>query len=771
MLMPRYMGLNDSSSSTGKNASSSSSSSGSPATTVGAHTTVAAHTKMRLLSKVEQNMRQSQGHSQNQNQNQNQNINSLISTAATGNGVVGDVDGLLMPMRITEHHSPPPADVPSGGVKSDVVVHTTSRPERNLWSRPEMLEMLSIMQNINALERLHDRNTKSEHVFRQVEMIMRSKGYVKKSSIQIWTKWKFLKSTYNTTTRYGTGVPKVVPEEVYRVLCRMLGGADGHNASGSLSECGNSMDSSKTMGEEEEMGVEHPIFGFRLGLVKPEPTDTGYETAAKDVISEPDMEAFNYGANDRGVLGYVPHMPIIVSVKHEPDVDLGMDDTNTPPPTAPASPTPPPVSVELNDNGDSNHVYTPPPIMPPLRVASFAKDELKRPTRGILQIDRPPPSLTQMGPIPGHHDKGTRSMALQSTSSINFVHPTSKLMLPRKQPSRLPRDISIQPAGMRLKSVPMRDTGYSLRPERMIPDLGHSISPPQSPTPTPSPPMYSHGTLRGPPPRYPMPPQAASTSRQAQFLSEQQQQQPPPQQPQQRKRRMGQSHGVATPPVPNKLQRSAPIYESTPKNSRTAPQAEARAAPDDIRNSKEEQKERRKRQHEDLFTKELTQLANGMRSAQKEMLEDFFKQQRKFARSEHLFQMKQDSLVMTALRKQTDALLQVANELIGERLAPKVEKKVNCETRMEEKTEKKEDKAEENADKAEENEDADGDEDSENEEDDEDDDEEEEEEEYDDEENMNFESEMDMCRMAMSESAKSHSHDESSHGDAHSEIE
>ncbi|XP_022212671.2 uncharacterized protein LOC111067712 [Drosophila obscura] len=758
MLMPRYMGLNDSTSSSVKNASSSSSSSGSPATTVGAHTTVAAHTKMRLLNKVEHNMRQSQG--------QSQNINSLISTAASGNGVVGDVDGLLMPMRITEHHSPPPADMLTGpgvgvggaGAKNDVVVHTNSRPERNLWSRPEMLEMLSIMQNINALERLHDRNTKSEHVFRQVEMIMRSKGYVKKSSIQIWTKWKFLKSTYNTTTRYGTGVPKVVPEEVYRVLCRMLGGGDGHNVSGSISECGNSMDSSKTMGEEDEMGVEHPIFGFRLGLVKPEPIDTGYETAPKDVISEPDLEAFNHEALDCGDPDYVPHMPIIVSVKHEPDMDLGMDDTNTPPPTAPASPTPPPVSVELNADEDSNHVYTSTPTMPPLRVASFAKDELKRPTRGILQIDRPPPSLTQMGPLPGQHDKLTRSMALQSTSSINFVHPTSKLMLPRKQPGRLPREISVQPAGMRLKSVPMRETGYSLRPERMIPDLGHSISPPHSPTP--SPPIYSQSTLRGPPPRYPMPPQAESISRQSQFQSQQQ--------PQQRKRRMGQSQGLAAPPVPVKLQRSSNVIESTPKNSRAAPQPEARSMPEDVRNSKEEQKERRKRQHEDLFTKELTHLANGMRNAQKEMLEDFFKQQRKFARSEHLFQMKQDSMVMTALRKQTDALLQVANELIGDNAPPKMEK-VNRETITEEKTEKKEDKTEASEDKAEENEDGDGG-DSENEEDEENEDEEDEEE-YDDEENMNFESELDMCTMAMSESAKSHSLDESSHGDAHSEAE
>jgi len=49
------------------------------------------------------------------------------------------------------------------------------------------------------------------------------------------------------------------------------------NINGSLSECGNSMDSSKTAGDDKEdiLGVEHPIFGFRLGPIKPEPIDTG----------------------------------------------------------------------------------------------------------------------------------------------------------------------------------------------------------------------------------------------------------------------------------------------------------------------------------------------------------------------------------------------------------------------------------------------------------------------------------------------------------------
>ncbi|XP_052835131.1 LOW QUALITY PROTEIN: uncharacterized protein LOC128251913 [Drosophila gunungcola] len=663
MLMPRFLGLNDSSSSSGSHGAA-----GVPVSSASPPTTVAAHTKMRLLSKVEQNMRQSQGHIPS-HQTSGQDVNHLLHTASTGNGVVGDVDGLLTPMRIKAHLSPPYSANSSGKSES---MSSSSRPERNLWSRAEMLEMLSIMQNLNALEQLNDRNMKSEHVFRQIEDVMRSKGYVKKSSIQIWTKWKFLKSTYNTTTRHGTGVPKVVPEEVYRVLCRMLRDTNysgsSSNVNGSLSECGNSMDSTKTVGEEPKediLGVEHPIFGFRLGPIKPEPIDTGYETSQKpDMVSEPDMEAFDYEAESSQTDNHdqeeVPHLPFIVSVKHEPDMDLGMDTTNTPPPTAPASPSPPPVALDETDD-DLPYSSTPVSALPPLRVASFAKDELRRPTHGILQIDRPPPTLTKMGhqiPSPG---QASRSMPLQSTSSINFVHPHSKLMLPRKQnPNnsqpglRLPRDISVQPTGMRMKTVPMRDTGYSLRPERMIPDLDQvTSSPPQSP--------MAALLGRGPPPKYPMAGQqsGASTSRQAHMMSSHQLTPQQHQQLQPRKRRLGQSPVMGMPVVPVKLQRSSNMYESTPKGIRS----QSGIGEESKKKTSEEESKQRKKRQEDLFAKELSQLATAMRSAQKEMLQDFFMQQKEIARREHEFQLKQDTMVMRALRKQTDVLLKTANEL------------------------------------------------------------------------------------------------------------
>ncbi|ALC47270.1 mrt [Drosophila busckii] len=615
-------------------------------------TTVAPHTKMRLLNKVEQNLRQHQ----NQSQVQDQSIHKIINTAATGNSVVGDVDELLTPMSSSiQSHQPyiPSLDggyagssnsgFNSSGSSNSGGKEAHARPERNLWSRAEMLEMLDIMQQMNALDQLNDRNVKSEHVFRQIEEVMRRKGYVKKSSIQIWTKWKFLKSTYNTTTRHGNGIPKVVPEEVYRVLCRMLREHANANTNASAngsnigSENGNSMDSSSNVDLRRsmaggvdikpgsaELGVEHPIFGFRLGLVKSEPQDTGYETQMR---STHDIEAVDF-------MDQQPHEPFIINVKHEPEMDLGVDAncTNTLPPTAPATPSPPTVAMESEE---------PPPLcsstplpLPPLRVASFAQRPLGTPTHGILQIERPPPPLSK--------GKGQRSvMGISSINSINFAHPTSKLMLPRKQmPLRMPRaELSMQASThvRPLKSVPMRETGYSLRPDRMIPDLDHqSISPP------PSPPLHAA--------KYQLP----STSRQAQMLSEQQ-----------RKRRLNQVHSHS--PVPVKLQRSSTLLE--PKYPISAKLRDEPAQQQQPKPSNEEeaqrQQQQRKQQQEEHFKTELSNLATAMREAQQQMLRDFFKQQKDFARREHEFQMRQDNLVMNSLRRQTNELLRTAKQLLN----------------------------------------------------------------------------------------------------------
>lgn len=346
------------------------------------------------------------------------------------------------------------------------------------------------------------------------------------------------------------------------------------------------------------------------------------------------------------------HTPFMVTVKHEPEIDLGMDGTNTPPPTAPTSPSPPPMPRDSSSEDRTNLTLgallppitssTPQPMPTALRVAAFATDVQSHlsstPTHGVLKIERPTVPLNRSAPNLGAVAKGNRTMPLHSTSSINFVHPPSKLMLPRKQlpPMRIPREISVQPANTRaLKAVPIRDTGYSLRPDRMIPDLEQSISPPQSP----SPPMSVLPVPKGHLPPY------ASTSRQAQMLSEQHLPN--------RKRRL--NFAAQQIPVPVKIQRSSTLQFDDvlpPVEDHRSKQIHA------------EEKQRRKQQQEELFKTELTQLATAMRQAQKEMLESFFQQQKQLARREHEFQLRQDNLVMSALRKQTDALLRTAKELM-----------------------------------------------------------------------------------------------------------
>lgn len=165
------------------------------------------------------------------------------------------------------------------------------RTERNLWRNDEVMEMLYTMQEIKALEKLNDKTVKSENVFKDVEVIMHRNGFVKKSHVQIWTKWKFLKSTYMTSRRNGV-IPRMVPPQIYETIHRMItshnqsmtdscSSVDGDNNSvngmvisgveGGVPESGEAANG----GEEDSFGMAHPIFGFRLGMVKSEPEDTG----------------------------------------------------------------------------------------------------------------------------------------------------------------------------------------------------------------------------------------------------------------------------------------------------------------------------------------------------------------------------------------------------------------------------------------------------------------------------------------------------------------
>ncbi|XP_055909006.1 bromodomain-containing protein DDB_G0270170 [Eupeodes corollae] len=97
----------------------------------------------------------------------------------------------------------------------------SEKPERNLWREQEMLTVLQIIREKKLLPLLNDKTVRSEAVFRRVEKEMFDRGFRKKNFQQIWTKWKFLKSTYMTSRRVHQ-VPKIIPLEVYESLDELL---------------------------------------------------------------------------------------------------------------------------------------------------------------------------------------------------------------------------------------------------------------------------------------------------------------------------------------------------------------------------------------------------------------------------------------------------------------------------------------------------------------------------------------------------------------------
>lgn len=169
------------------------------------------------------------------------------------------------------------------------------KPERNLWREDEILTMLKIFRDNDYVELLSDKQTKSENVFRGMEDQMAAYGYSKKNYQQIWTKWKFLKSTYMTSRRANV-IPKVITTKTYLSLDNLLSETYINHYqhlqpqdSDSFYENGSRYDSETSMGSNnnsislnnnhslpvQERFMEHPIFGSRLeeDYVKSEPLD------------------------------------------------------------------------------------------------------------------------------------------------------------------------------------------------------------------------------------------------------------------------------------------------------------------------------------------------------------------------------------------------------------------------------------------------------------------------------------------------------------------
>lgn len=211
-------------------------------------------------------------------QTQTNSCNKLLETTSAGSKVVQEVDTLLTPINSNQKMS------------EDLQSQSKERTERNLWRNDEVMEMLYTMQQVKALEKLNDKTVKSENVFKDIEVIMHRNGFKKKSHVQIWTKWKFLKSTYMTSKRNGV-IPRMIPPQIYETIHQMVNGlndssnsancsidGDGSSVSGMVISGveGGVSNAAVTTGEDDDsFGMAHPIFGFRLGMVKSEPADTG----------------------------------------------------------------------------------------------------------------------------------------------------------------------------------------------------------------------------------------------------------------------------------------------------------------------------------------------------------------------------------------------------------------------------------------------------------------------------------------------------------------
>ncbi|XP_011211123.2 uncharacterized protein LOC105231502 [Bactrocera dorsalis] len=630
-------------------------------------------------------------------QHQQQHINQLLNTAATATGIVGDVDALLTP------------------------IQNNNAMPRNLWRTNEIMEMLIIMQEIKALEMLSVKTIKSELVFRKVERIMHLRGFRKKSHVQIWTKWKFLKSTYTTSRRNGI-IPKMIPQPIYEELHKMLQNANSSCSGRSTSDCGNSNTSfdgddsngdtpnncsngsesklvisgveggysvadkssldSRVAGHEsdEENGLAHPIFGFRLGLVKQEPADTGYEcsgvkenesTASIQFQTEVKQEVTEEEDAPTISTSPSPQVPAEEQSKHQqpqrqslPEIMIlsrrstrPSNTTNTSTTTSIPNVTSTPksgISASQAQPEAANNTSSSAPL-PPLRIARFAKMPPSEITTDS-NINLPPPPLTIN---PSSHTLRLNSAYSSGTYAINGKGNSNNnvLTFTRKLANINPQTVTITTPGHQTAVHP-----YIRQQEVVMSDLNVAAVAP-----------HEH---RAPQPFYGFP-DGPSTSQQAQ--------QQQVQQIEARKRRLKASIMNAMPPkrvshAPETLTKATSLQAKLDYSSQFKDDGLNDSSNEEDNSIYQaqphhggEQPSPDNTERNQGYTRLLQDMAISLRQMQREAINEFFKRQMKLAREEHEFQMRQDALLMQAFKEQAQQFQQMSKELLGS--AVKLEKR------------------------------------------------------------------------------------------------
>ncbi|XP_061401858.1 protein split ends-like, partial [Musca vetustissima] len=591
---------------------------------------------------------------------QHNHINQLLSTAAAGNGVIGDVDALLTPLANTGKNNDSQNNSSSGAGGGS---NSKERTERNLWRNDEVMEMLVVMQQTKALEKLNDKTVKSENVFKDVAAIMHKNGFIKKSHVQIWTKWKFLKSTYMTSRRNGV-IPRMIPHDIYETIHQMI---TTYNQG--MSECGTSTTASmdgdnsnaghvsrasvdgggpaaKLAGNDanqtgDNFDMAHPIFGFSLGLVKDEPTDTGYNAVENNKTETATENQLNGTISEKV---QIPDKPTNTVIENQTKKTLEIPHRGRGrPPKQKILPAATSTPITTVTTALPNLQQ-----MPPLRVAPFAKAPN---SSNALAASRPPPPLT-MPPSPRQIQIATIPTISVTPKISNNNNPAKvgqrkllpKLSMPPNEIQnaaalRLLNDLQTSRASSaspsnnypKLKQVPMRKTPYSLRPERLIPDLEESISPPRAE-------LQVNGE------RFPQQIQQQQQQEGTAMISGQVTQNGVSY----RKRRLDWSQ----------QQRNTPTkFRKIPSDDEDMPVLQQ---PQPLPNQKEES--RRYGKH---LQNVIIDLSTNMRQIQTQMMREFFDKQHELLQKEHEFQMQQDRMIMETFQMQTYEIMKSVKELVG----------------------------------------------------------------------------------------------------------
>ena len=285
----------------------------------------------------------------------------------------------------------------------------------------------------------------------------------------------------------------------------------------------------------------------------------------------------------------------------------------------------------------STPVSTPSPAakntqLPPLRVAPFAKTVN---SANAIAANRPPPPLT-MPPTP--RIRIANLSDLKNADPVKFAHP--KLMPKpthqQQQPAptqtlRLPKEITLQtraastpsPSYPKMKQIPMRKTPYSLRPDRAIPDLEASLSPP---------------------------PPSSATEKSANKKFEE----------------VTSTKHLVMQSDSNHMPNNGYRKRRSEWQNSSIPNKQGKYSPNDRNDDSFKPDHQEDGKHYSrVLQNVIIDLSSSLRKMQTQMMRDFFNKQNELLEREHKFQLQQDQMIMKVFQEQTEEIMNSVKDLVG----------------------------------------------------------------------------------------------------------